>query len=127
MYSNISLDINQGEFVSIMGPSGAGKSTLLHLLGMHDTAWTGEYFFLALDSDRHAMASRSDVGAANLAGLKANLSRLQRSTTTDAQYRQAVSQYEKHPEPPGTLLRWVCRHNMDYLDLAQDRLVMNLT
>ena len=42
----VSLDIQQGEFISIMGPSGAGKSTLLHLLGMHDTAWRGEYFFL---------------------------------------------------------------------------------
>ena len=40
----ISLDINDGEFVSIMGPSGAGKSTLLHVIGMHDSAWTGEYF-----------------------------------------------------------------------------------
>jgi len=42
----ITLDIKEGEFVSIMGPSGAGKSTLLHLLGMHDSAWTGEYYFL---------------------------------------------------------------------------------
>ncbi len=36
----ITLDIKEGEFVSIMGPSGAGKSTLLHILGMHDSAWT---------------------------------------------------------------------------------------
>ena len=42
----ITLDIKEGEFVSIMGPSGAGKSTLLHLLGMHDSAWNGEYYFL---------------------------------------------------------------------------------
>jgi putative ABC transport system ATP-binding protein len=42
----INVDIREGEFVSIMGPSGAGKSTLLHLLGMHDSAWTGEYYFL---------------------------------------------------------------------------------
>jgi putative ABC transport system ATP-binding protein len=42
----ITLDIAQGEFVSIMGPSGAGKSTLLHVLGMHDGAFTGEYEFL---------------------------------------------------------------------------------
>ena len=40
----ISLDFAEGEFVSIMGPSGAGKSTLLHILGMHDGAWSGEYF-----------------------------------------------------------------------------------
>ncbi len=39
----ITLDIKPGEFVSIMGPSGAGKSTLLHILGMHDSAWRGEY------------------------------------------------------------------------------------
>ena len=38
----ITLDIKPGEFVSIMGPSGAGKSTLLHILGLHDSAWTGD-------------------------------------------------------------------------------------
>ena len=41
----IDMEIQQGEFISIMGPSGAGKSTLLHILGMHDQSWTGEYFF----------------------------------------------------------------------------------
>src|SRR5713101_7110029 len=42
----INAEIKEGEFVSIMGPSGAGKSTLLHLLGMHDSSWTGEYFLM---------------------------------------------------------------------------------
>jgi len=41
----IDLDIQPGEFVSVMGPSGAGKSTLLHILGMHDQSWAGEYHF----------------------------------------------------------------------------------
>jgi len=41
----IDLDIQLGEFVSVMGPSGAGKSTLLHILGMHDQSWAGEYHF----------------------------------------------------------------------------------
>jgi ABC-type lipoprotein export system ATPase subunit len=44
----VDLDIQEGDFVSIMGPSGAGKSTLLHLIGMHDTSWTGEYHFMDL-------------------------------------------------------------------------------
>jgi ABC-type lipoprotein export system ATPase subunit len=43
----ISIDIKQGDFVTIMGPSGAGKSTLLAILGMLDSNWQGEYFFLS--------------------------------------------------------------------------------
>jgi ABC-type lipoprotein export system ATPase subunit len=42
----VTLDVSEGEFISIMGPSGAGKSTLLHLLGMHDSAWSGEYYLM---------------------------------------------------------------------------------
>ncbi len=42
---DINLKIEEGDFVSIMGPSGAGKSSLLHVLGLHDHAWTGQYFF----------------------------------------------------------------------------------
>ncbi|MGN0030266.1 MAG: ABC transporter ATP-binding protein [Marinilabiliaceae bacterium] len=39
----INLDIEKGEFVSIMGASGSGKSTLLNILGILDTYDTGEY------------------------------------------------------------------------------------
>jgi ABC-type lipoprotein export system ATPase subunit len=42
----VTLDIADGEFVTIMGPSGAGKSTLLAILGMLDSDWTGEYHLL---------------------------------------------------------------------------------
>jgi putative ABC transport system ATP-binding protein len=41
---SINLDIEEGDFITVMGPSGAGKSTLLGILGMHDGEWTGEYF-----------------------------------------------------------------------------------
>jgi ABC-type lipoprotein export system ATPase subunit len=57
----INLDIKEGEFISIMGPSGAGKSTLLHLLGMHDTAWTGDYNFLEFPIHRLNKKDRSEV------------------------------------------------------------------
>lgn len=40
----IDLDVQDGEFISIMGPSGSGKSTLLSIIGMLDSAWTGEYY-----------------------------------------------------------------------------------
>ena len=42
----ISMDIESGDFITIMGPSGAGKSTLLSILGMLDGDWTGEFFLL---------------------------------------------------------------------------------
>src|SRR5437773_1159561 len=41
----ITLDITEGEFVTIMGPSGAGKSTLLSVIGFYDHSWEGEYHF----------------------------------------------------------------------------------
>jgi putative ABC transport system ATP-binding protein len=41
----INLDIQEGEFITIMGPSGAGKSTLLSIIGMLDGGWEGEFFF----------------------------------------------------------------------------------
>ncbi len=40
---DINLEIQQGEYVSVMGPSGSGKSTLLNLIGMLDHASSGEY------------------------------------------------------------------------------------
>ena len=39
----IGLDIEAGQFVSIMGPSGAGKSSLLNVLGLMDHDWQGSY------------------------------------------------------------------------------------
>jgi putative ABC transport system ATP-binding protein len=42
----INMDVREGEFVSIMGPSGSGKTTLLSVLGLLDSAWTGEYYLL---------------------------------------------------------------------------------
>jgi putative ABC transport system ATP-binding protein len=42
---DLNLEINEGEFVSIMGPSGAGKSTLLYIIGMLDEPNEGEYFY----------------------------------------------------------------------------------
>ena len=42
----IDVDIQDGEFITIMGPSGSGKSTLLNILGMLDSGWNGEYNLL---------------------------------------------------------------------------------
>jgi ABC-type lipoprotein export system ATPase subunit len=52
----VSANVAQGDFISIMGPSGAGKSTLLHILGMHDSAWTGEYWLF--DDPVHQLSAK---------------------------------------------------------------------
>src|SRR5437667_1286875 len=41
----VNLDIQQGEFITVMGPSGAGKSSLLNVLALLDDQWSGEYWF----------------------------------------------------------------------------------
>jgi len=50
---DVTLDVREKEFVSVMGPSGAGKSTLLYIIGMLDTACEGLYRFL--DQDVHLL------------------------------------------------------------------------
>jgi len=62
----ISLEIGEGEFVSIMGPSGAGKSTLLHILGMHDSGWGGEYHLLDQPVHKLSAKQRADLRNRNI-------------------------------------------------------------
>ena len=46
LLKDINLEVQEGEFISIMGPSGSGKSTLLNVIGMLDGFDEGEYHFL---------------------------------------------------------------------------------
>ena len=63
----ITIDVQEGDFVTIMGPSGAGKSTLLHILGMFDHGWEGEYYLSgeaihSLSAKKRADLNRRSVG-----------------------------------------------------------------
>ena len=59
--NGVNLDIESGEFVSVMGPSGCGKSTLLNVLGMLDTPTAGRYEF-----DGQEVGDRSERQRAKL-------------------------------------------------------------
>jgi hypothetical protein len=83
---------------------------------------SGDYFFFAISPKQSVTAFRSEIGQKHLAGLSTNLRQIQGSTTTDAQYQRALAQFRRRPDPPGQVLDWVCRDNLSYLDLTQNRL-----
>ncbi|MGO0915903.1 ABC transporter ATP-binding protein, partial [Clostridioides difficile] len=51
--NNVNLEINSGEFVSVIGPSGSGKSTLLHILSGLDNPTSGQVLLDDKDIYKH--------------------------------------------------------------------------
>ena len=65
--NEVSITINQGEFVTIMGPSGSGKSTLLNIVGLLDNASSGSYQLLnqemiGLKEQEKAKVRKQNIG-----------------------------------------------------------------
>jgi len=56
---DIDIQVDEGDFVTVMGPSGAGKSTLLNIIGMLDEPSEGEYIFF--DQPAHLLKENKKV------------------------------------------------------------------
>jgi putative ABC transport system ATP-binding protein len=62
----VSLEIRDGEFITVMGPSGAGKSSLLNVLALLDDSWDGEYWFRDNAVHRMKRKERSELAKRNV-------------------------------------------------------------
>ena len=64
--NNVNIEIQKGEFVSIMGPSGCGKSTLLNIIGLLDNPSDGEYHFLDHEVSGYSERQRAQLRKENI-------------------------------------------------------------
>ena len=64
--NGVNVEIDNGEFVSVMGPSGCGKSTLLNVLGLLDTPSAGRYEFDGTEVGDRSERQRAQLRKGNI-------------------------------------------------------------
>ncbi|MBS0950329.1 ABC transporter ATP-binding protein [Weissella minor] len=80
---DISLTINDGEFVSIMGHSGSGKSTLLNIIGLLDREFSGDYVLNGLDTHELSKKKFTKFRNENVGWVFQNFKLIQNMTIAD--------------------------------------------
>lgn len=80
---DISLDIEEGEYVAIMGPSGSGKSTLMNIIGCLDVATSGEYILCGENIEGKTDNEMSDIRNKTIGFVFQNFNLLPRETALE--------------------------------------------
>src|SRR2546423_4499675 len=80
---DVTLKIDEGEFVAIMGPSGSGKSTLMQILGLLDRPTSGSYRLLDRDVSRLSDDEGANLRSQTIGFIFQMFNLLARTTTRD--------------------------------------------
>ncbi|MGJ0637717.1 hypothetical protein [Xenorhabdus bovienii] len=78
---------------------------------------SGDYFFFAINPDHAITTFRAQLQSGDLSGLKRNQQLFGDARCTPEEYNKVVEIFTQNPEPPGKVMKWVCRNNWSYLDL----------
>lgn len=79
----INLDIEKGEFVSIVGQSGSGKTTLMNIIGCLDVKTSGEYFLNGIDTSKLSDNQLADLRCSEIGFVFQNFNLLQKMTALE--------------------------------------------
>ena len=64
--NGVNFEVDPGDFVAVMGPSGCGKSTLLNVIGMLDSATSGDYYFFDENVANYPESRLSEIRKQNI-------------------------------------------------------------
>ena len=81
--NDINLQIDAGDYLSIMGPSGSGKSTLLNMLGLLDIFDSGEYWLNDVATHQLSEEQRADVRGQQIGFIFQNFQLINRLTAAE--------------------------------------------
>lgn len=116
----VNLEINKGEFVSVMGPSGCGKSTLLNIIGLLDTPTTGVVEIDGIRTDTLGDASKTAMRNARLGFVFQSFHLIPSLNVTDNVelpliYRSGISASERRERVRDVLERVGLSHRMRHM------------
>lgn len=80
---NVNLDIDKGEFVSIVGQSGSGKTTLMNIIGCLDVKTSGEYYINGIDTNNLTQNQLAELRCKEIGFIFQNFNLLQKLTALE--------------------------------------------